>query len=164
MYYLNGLLYIIIQVSYLFESSDDYALSKDVDVALWLDYRAFNKKEPLRDALDFVIVNPCLHDDFDEFKRKETESDYSYLRVNELLLHYITHDCGHLRERIVTKYGLNYLKMNGDQIDHLCRWVKTKRNCIQQDGFGTMFKIVIMYSYALYTHSLQYYHVNQYYY
>ena len=123
-----------------FESSDDYALSKDVDVALRLDYQAFNKKEPLRDALDFVIVNTCLHDDFDEFKRKEIESDYSYLRVNELLLHYIVHDCGHLRERIVTKYGLTYLKLNGDQIDHLCRWIKTKRDCIRQDGFGTFFK------------------------
>ena len=71
-----------LQMSYLFESVGDYryALSKDVDsVALWLDCRAFNKKEPLRDVLDFVIVNTRLHDDFDEFKRNEIQSGYSYL-------------------------------------------------------------------------------------
>ena len=72
--------------------------------------------------------------------------------MNELLLHYIAHDCGHLRERIVTKYGLTYLKLNGDQIDHLCRWIKTKRDCIRQDGFGTFLKIAIMNSYVVYTY------------
>ena len=63
-----------LQMSYLFESVGDYAISKDVDVALWLDCRAFNKKEPLRDVLDFVIVNTRLHDDFDEFKKNEIQS------------------------------------------------------------------------------------------
>ena len=120
-------------MSHLFESVDDYALSKDVDVALWLDCRAFNKKEPLRDALDFVIVNTRLHDDFDEFKRNEIQSGYSYLQMNELLQYYIDHGCGHLKQHIITRYGLTYLKLDGDQIDHLCRWIKVKRDCIRQD-------------------------------
>ena len=123
-------------MSYLFESADDYALSKDVDVALWLDCRAFEKKEPLRDAVDLVIVNTCLHDEFDKFKRDEIKSGYSYLRLNELLLHYISQCCSHLRQHIVARYGLNYLKLDGIQIDHLCRWVKEKRDCIGQDGLG----------------------------
>ena len=130
-----------LQMSYLFESEGDYALSKDVDVALWLDWRAFNKKEPLRDVLDFVIVNTRLHDEFDEFKRNEIQSGYNYLRMNELLLHYIDLSCGQLKQQIITRYGLTYLKLDGDQVDHLCRWIKMKRDCIRQDGFG---KIVIL--------------------
>ena len=43
----------------------DYALSKDVDVALWMDSRAFHGQPPLTDALDFVIVNCQLHNEFD---------------------------------------------------------------------------------------------------
>ena len=136
-------------MSHLFESVGDYALSKDVDVALWLDCRAFNKKEPLRDALDFVIVNTSLHDDFDEFKRNEIQSGYSYLQMNELLQHYIDHGCGHLKQHIITRYGLTYLKLDGDQIDHLCRWIKVKRDCIRQDGFG---KIVVLSTAILHKH------------
>ncbi len=30
-------------------------MSKDVDVALWQDYRAFNREKTVKDALDFVI-------------------------------------------------------------------------------------------------------------
>lgn len=128
---------ILQQVSYLFESPDDYALSKNVDVALWLDYRAFNKQELLRDAVDFVIVNNRLHDEFDVFKRdEEIESEYSYLQMNELLMYYINHECGHLQRSIVTRYGHTYLKLSGYDIDDLCMWIKNKRDDIRKDRFG----------------------------
>ena len=63
-----------------FHRTGDYALSKDVDVALWLDY---NKKEPVMVANDFVIVNSDLHDDFDAFKAEHIKSNYSYVPLNE---------------------------------------------------------------------------------
>ena len=68
--------YSITQLSYLFEEDDDHGLSKDVDVALWQDYRAHHNMQPVRDALDFIIVNDKLHDEFDEFKRVEIDSFY----------------------------------------------------------------------------------------
>ena len=42
-------------MSHLFEDGD-YALSKDIDVALWKDYRAYHTEQPLRVAMDFVVV------------------------------------------------------------------------------------------------------------
>ena len=47
-------------MSHLFEDGD-YALSKDIDVALWKDYRAYHNEQPLRVAMDFVVVNDRLH-------------------------------------------------------------------------------------------------------
>ena len=75
MHYGNGTDCFELQLSYLFEDDDDHALSKDVDVALWQDYRVHSNMQPVRDALDFVIVNNKLHNEF----------IYSYLRLNELL-------------------------------------------------------------------------------
>ena len=47
---------------------EEYTLSKDIDVALWIDYG----EAPLREMYggDFVIVNEDLNDEFDLFKRK----------------------------------------------------------------------------------------------
>ena len=47
------------------------ALSKNIDVAFWLQYRKSIGEPPLVEALDFVIMNEQLHDDFDSFKKTE---------------------------------------------------------------------------------------------
>ena len=49
-----------------------YILSKDIDVALWIDYRSYYGEAPLREMYggDFDIVNETLNDEFDLFKRK----------------------------------------------------------------------------------------------
>jgi hypothetical protein len=60
-------------------------LSKDVDVALWLDYRAFNGDKPVKDAPDFVIVNSELHNEFDSFKKSEVPGGISFIETNPLL-------------------------------------------------------------------------------
>ena len=75
-------------MSHLFEEGD-YALSKDIDVALWKDYRAYQNEQPLRVAMYFVAVNDRLHNQFDEFKKIEVKCCYSYLKLNELLEFYI---------------------------------------------------------------------------
>ena len=100
----------------------EYALSKDVDVALWLHYRAYNKLPLLSDDGDFIIVNTELHDDFDDFKNKEVEPGYSYLEVNELLQHFLEtkpHDAS-----TVNKYGMTFVRLQASVIDHLCDWVE----------------------------------------
>ena len=54
----------ILQLSYLFKNDGDHALSKDTDVALWQDYRAYHSMQPFTDAVDFVIV------DFESFQHR----------------------------------------------------------------------------------------------
>eukprot|EP00731_Ephydatia_muelleri_P007410 Em0003g1658a len=51
---------------------EEYALSKDIDVSLWIDFREFYGNFPLQDVLDgnFVAVNENLHAEFAEFKGK----------------------------------------------------------------------------------------------
>ena len=72
---------------------EEYALSKDLDVALWIDFRAFHGKPELVNVIDFVIVNCRLHDEFDQFKKAEVQSSYSLLPVVELLLFYCLTKC-----------------------------------------------------------------------
>ena len=101
-----------------------HLLEEDGDYALWQDYRAHCNMEPVKDAVDFVIVNNMLHDEFDEFKRAEI-SIYSYLRINELLKFYLGCNC-HLRVYVVKKYGHGYLRLLGESVDELIQWI---RNC-----------------------------------
>ena len=56
---------------------DEYCLSKDLDVALWLDYRAFHKEPLFTDIHDFVVINGQLHDQFDVFKKAKVKESYS---------------------------------------------------------------------------------------
>ncbi len=113
------------QLSYLFREEGDYALSKDVDVVLWQSFRAHNNLPPVTDALDFVIVNNQLHNEFDEFKKAEIEPDITYLQMNSLLQHYCRIK-SHLHAFIVTKYGKSYLKLTSSLVDDLCIWMKEK--------------------------------------
>ena len=68
------------------------ALSKDITVCLWVEYRKFNGNTALRDASggDFVIINEDLqlHGEFDEFKSKVysyVDKEYSIVEAVELL-------------------------------------------------------------------------------
>ncbi|KAL5471118.1 hypothetical protein EMCRGX_G029199 [Ephydatia muelleri] len=68
----------------------EYALSKDITVCLWLEYRSLNGSTPLRDVSggDFVIVNEELHGEFDEFRSKVyayVDKEYSIVEAVELL-------------------------------------------------------------------------------
>eukprot|EP00731_Ephydatia_muelleri_P013136 Em0007g446a len=68
----------------------EYALSKDITVCLWLEYRSLNGSTPLRDVSggDFVIVNEELHREFDEFRSKVyayVDKEYSIVEAVELL-------------------------------------------------------------------------------
>ena len=57
----------------------------DTDVSLLIELREFHNKPSLRKVLDFVVVNSLKHSEFDEFKSRHTDRDYSILPINSLL-------------------------------------------------------------------------------
>ena len=85
--------------------------------------------EPVKDAVDFVIVNNMLHD---EFKRAEI-SIYSYLRMNELLKFYLRCNC-HLRVYVVKKHGHEYLRLLSESVDELIQWIRKLRETFPTEG------------------------------
>ena len=63
----------------------EHGLSIDTDVALWIEYRKYNKRPDLRQVMDFVLVNNEQHSEFDEVKKAMTERDYVLLSSNALI-------------------------------------------------------------------------------
>ena len=51
---------------------EEYALYKNIDVSLWIDFCEFYGNFPLQEVLggNFVVVNENLHAEFAEFKGK----------------------------------------------------------------------------------------------
>ena len=126
-------------LSYLCKNNEDHALSKDTDVALWQDYRAYHSMQPFTDAVDFVIVNFKLHGEFDKFKKDHIEHGSSYLKVNEFLQFFIDHH-QQLTDSIITQYNHTYL----DDIDKLCRWIYDLRDCFNQEGLRVSAQVTII--------------------
>ena len=92
-----------------------------MDVALCQNFRAYHNMQPLTDAVDFIIVNFVLHEEFDKYKKSKIESGYSYLKVNELLEFYLFRNGDLSDSCVVTQYNQNYLRLNGNDIDKFCR-------------------------------------------
>ena len=44
----------------MFLDPGEYGLSKDVDVAQWIEYRNYNNEAPLREVFDFVVFSKYL--------------------------------------------------------------------------------------------------------
>ena len=67
--------------------NDEFALSKDLMVSLWTQYRSFTGNEPLREVNggDFVIVDNDLYDDFKEFKKNGETFEYCIVEAVDLL-------------------------------------------------------------------------------
>ena len=47
--------------------TEEYGLSKDLNVSLLLDYHAYHQKPNLRESTGFVIVDTNLHKEYEEF-------------------------------------------------------------------------------------------------
>ena len=89
----------------------EYGLNKNVDVTLWLESRNFKKYPPLREVHNFVIINEQLHAEFDEFRKVEIQSDYSYLPLYELLHYWYMHEKNGA-VTVMTMYGKPHLKLH----------------------------------------------------
>ena len=130
-----------LQLSYLFNDEQDYALSKDVDVVLWQTYRAYTHQPDLVQAFDIVIVDSDLHDQFDIFKRAEIiNSDTSYLEMNSLIHLYICQD-PQLCSSVTEKYGKTYLRLTTHQVDDLCQWIYRTREQHTHSHEGCIFEV-----------------------
>ena len=122
-------LYQYIQISQYLEQEGEYGLNIDTDVALWLDTRKFQKKPTLRKASGFVTVDMEIHDEFDEFKEKETSNAYSLLENIDLLkVRLKSHDLQCLSPSIVEKFGKEYVRLHYTDMDSLCSWVLEVRD------------------------------------
>ena len=115
---------------------EEYGLSKDVDVSLWLDCRAYHWRPTLRESKGFIIIDGTLHKEYKEFQAEKTLSDMCFLPQNELLRYW----CKRWKltsTRTVEKYGRKYIKLFGHEGDELCAWVRAKRDLVDQEGWET---------------------------
>ena len=92
-----------------------FALSKDVDVALWLDCRAFSNQPALHEVQEFVVVNHTLLKEFKEFQRSRITPELSYLPAIDLLELWITAQKPLLH--LVVMFGKRYARMHWSSID-----------------------------------------------
>ena len=107
----------------------EYGLSKDLDVALWLDCRAFQCDTPVPEIQDFVIIDSQLHDQFDLFKKSNVRESYSLIPLCNLLTFYCHSGskCHHSLNSKVEKYGKVYLELHMSEVDELVMWVDEMR-------------------------------------
>ena len=124
-----------------FEKEGEYGLSKDVDVVLWLDYRAYHRKPPLREALGFVIVDETLHEEFDEFKQRETSLHISYLPPLELIRLWCSTQKS-CNPTTMEKFGNQYIVLQSSEMDELCYWVQQMRERFLQEG-NSVFNVTV---------------------
>ena len=111
----------------------EYALSKDLNVALWLDYRSFNKEKLLKEVYDgdFLIIDEQLHAQFDEFKQKFVPANHSMVRKLNLIDHYLSTKGKFCVSNCVGLYGKLYVVLNSVQMDDFCQWINDSR---ENDG------------------------------
>ena len=117
-----------VQPSDFIKNKDEYALSKDTDVVMWLHYRTFHNLSLPRDAFDFVIITEDLHRNFDEFRKRYIQTDHNDLEIVELLQHYLMRCKPNLTLSSVYMYGRAYLRLHAKELDDLCYWVQDQRN------------------------------------
>ena len=105
----------------------EYCLSKNLDVAPWLDYEAFHKEPLLTDIHDFVVINGQLHNQFDVFKKAKVKESYSLVSISELLIFYCASQYPQLLRSKVNMYGKMYLELHYSEVDELVYWVVEMR-------------------------------------
>lgn len=144
-FYIIKLLYYIMQLSSFIVNENDYALSKDLDVAFWMDYKHFKGEPPLEYATqDFVIINSQLHSEFDEFKAKEVTPPFSFLPLNELLEYYCWSECkDKMKSSEIRRYGKVYVYLSSEEIDSLVEWVHQLRAQFTSGGESTFLVPII---------------------
>ena len=110
---------------------EEYALSKDIDVSLWIDFREFYGNFPLQEVLgrNFVVVNENLHAEFAEFKGKVLSyigTTHCLVKGIELLKVWSRSTKAQLKP--VHVLGNIYFLMSPYDLDELCESVRNKRS------------------------------------
>ena len=110
----------------------EHGLSIDTDVLLWIESREFHNKPALRKVSDFVVVNSLQHSEFDEFKSRHTDRDYSVLPINTLLDYWNHYERTKTLPTLML-YGKLHLKLHFTEMDQLCEWViKMREKSVSQ--------------------------------
>ena len=112
----------------------EYAISKDLNVALWEEFMKNSKKKTLQEIYggDFVIINEELHGQFDEFKKNIVPANHtcSTVPVVELLEYYWCKVKCAVCMNTVHLYGKLYVKMTAAELDDFCKWIYDTRNMV----------------------------------
>ena len=126
---------------YLDRNKDETGLHIDADVALWLDYRSTHQLPPLLvvQGLNFVIVDNQLMNEFLNFKQKEVQLGFSFLKCNHLLKMWLSQTKAAVP---VSKYDNEYVYLNCTQIDDLCQWVMEMRDNVAKNGEAELLKLI----------------------
>ena len=105
--------------------ADEFAISKDLNVALWEDFLHYNKKVTLKEIYggDFLIINEELHSQFDEFKCNAVPANHSMVPVMEILEYYWCKVRCEVSMNTVHLYGKSYVKMTAVELDDFCKWI-----------------------------------------
>ena len=114
----------------------EHGLNIDTDVAVWLHYRAYSKQPDLQKVQGFVIVTEALHNEFDDFKKKELQPKYSFLEKCDLLDLYLQNN-PHLNIQSISRYSRTYYMFGAVDIDDLCQWVYRLRDKFASKGKET---------------------------
>ena len=110
---------------------EEYALSKDIDVSLWINFCEFYGELPLQEVLgrNFVVVNENVHAEFAEFRGKVQSyigTTCCMVKGIELLKVW----CRFTKTKLkpVHVLGNFYFLMSPYDLDELCEWVRNKRS------------------------------------
>ena len=114
-----------------FDMQGEYALSRDINVALWMDYCTFYGECPLKELLggNFVLVNEALQDEFEEFRRKiqcMIGTTHTLVKGVELLKLWLKSINANFK--YVAVLGSTYSVMSSSDLDDVCQWVINKRS------------------------------------
>ena len=121
---------------------DEFALSKDLTVSLWIDYRMYFGESPIiREVCGgyFVIINDDLHDEFNKFKRKlsshlfsSQDDTCSVVEGIELVMFWCTSSS--ISTKPLQVLEKTYFLMSASHLDNFCQWVyDTKKLCLNGD-------------------------------
>ena len=109
---------------------EDYALSKDIDVTLWIVYRTFYGECPLKELLggNFVIVNEHLQEEFEKFRGKiQCAIGTTHILVKGIELLKLKKSINAYLKSVAV-LGSTYFLMNSSDLDDICQWVTDKRS------------------------------------
>ena len=105
---------------------EEYALSKDIDVALWIDYCTFYGKCPLKELLggNLIIVNEHFQDEFEEFRGKiQCAIGTTHILVKGIELPKLWLKSINAYLKSVAVLGSTYFLISSSDLDDICQWV-----------------------------------------
>ena len=118
---------------------EEYALYKNIDVSLWIDFREFYGNFQLQEVLggNFVVVNENLHAaEFAEFKGKVLSyigTTHCLVKGIEVLKVWSRSTKAQLKP--VHVLGNIYFLMSPYDLDELCEWVRNKSFFLNNKDF-----------------------------